>query len=74
MQLEQKEEQEIVFKAINQLPEAQKVVFTLHKIDGLSYREVSDITKKSMSSVESLLFRARKNLKQILTDYYKKER
>ena len=73
IQLERKEQQEVLFNAINQLPEGQKVVFTLHKIDGLSYKEVSAITKKSLSSVESLLFRARKNLKQILTEYYKKE-
>ena len=73
VQLERKEQQETLFKAIHQLPEAQKVVLTLHKIDGLSYKEVSEITKKSISSVESLLFRAKKNLKQILTAYYKKE-
>ncbi len=72
--LEQKEQQEIIFRAIYQLPEAQKTVFTLHKIDGLSYKEVGEITKKSVSSVESLMFRAKKNLKQILTAYYKKER
>ncbi|RNC91708.1 MAG: RNA polymerase sigma factor [Allomuricauda sp.] len=74
VQLERKEEQEILFKAIDQLPEAQKIVFTLHKIDGLSYKEVNAITHKSIASIESLLFRARKNLKQILTAYYKKEK
>ncbi|MEM9076983.1 MAG: RNA polymerase sigma factor [Bacteroidota bacterium] len=73
VQLELKEQQETLFNAIHQLPEAQKVVFTLHKIDGLSYKEVGEITQKSISSVESLLFRAKKNLKQILTTYYKKE-
>lgn len=73
IQLEDKERNEILFKAINQLPEGQKVVFTLHKIDGLSYKEVSKITDKSISSIESLLFRARKNLKEVLTNFYKKE-
>ncbi|MEM8509466.1 MAG: RNA polymerase sigma factor [Bacteroidota bacterium] len=73
IQMEQKEQRATLFAAINQLPEAQKVVFTLHKIDGLSYKEVSTITGKSIPSVESLLFRARKNLKQVLTRYYKKE-
>jgi len=73
IQLEKKEENEVLFMAINQLPEAQKVVFTLHKIDGLSYKEVSEITKKSISSIESLLFRARKGLKKNLTEFYKKE-
>ncbi len=73
VQLEQKEQQEMLYNAIDKLPEGQKVVFTLHKIDELSYKEIGAITKKSISSVESLLFRARKNLKRILTEYYKKE-
>ncbi len=73
VQLEQKEQSETLFKAIDQLPENQKVVFTLHKIDGLSYKEVSDITQKSISSVESLMFRAKKNLQSQLSQYYKKE-
>ncbi|WP_420602581.1 RNA polymerase sigma factor [Flagellimonas sp.] len=73
IQLENKEKSETLFNAINRLPEAQKVVFTLHKIDGLSYKEVSEITEKSVSSIESLLFRAKKNLKKILTVYYKNE-
>ena len=73
IQLEQKEQRETLFRAIDRLPEGQKIVFTLHKIEGLSYKEVSEITNKSISSVESLLFRAKKNLKQILTIYYKKE-
>lgn len=73
VQLENKEEREMLFKAINRLPETQKVVFTLHMIDGLSYKEVSEIAEKSVSSVESLLFRARKGLRTILTEFYKKE-
>lgn len=71
--LENKEKSEIIFKAIHQLPEAQKIVFTLHKIDGHSYKEIADITEKSVSSVESLMFRAKKNLQQLLEKFYKNE-
>ncbi|TXN36872.1 RNA polymerase sigma factor [Flagellimonas hymeniacidonis] len=71
IQLENKEKSELLFSAINKLPEAQKVVFTLHKVDGMSYKEVSEVTEKSVSSIESLLFRAKKNLQKILTEYYK---
>ncbi len=71
--LENQERSEIVFRAIHQLPENQKVVFTLHKIEGVSYKEISAITNKSLSSVESLLFRAKKNLQKILENYYKNE-
>ena len=70
--LENKEMNETLFLAINSLPEAQKVAFTLHKIDGKSYQEISEITQKSVSSVESLIFRAKKNLQKLLEEYYKK--
>ncbi len=73
IQLENKEKSQILFAAINKLPEAQRIVYTLNKVDDLSYQEVSDITQKSISSIESLLFRAKKNLRDILHDYYKKE-
>ena len=71
--LENKEKSATLFKAINQLPESQKAVFTLHKVDGKSYNEISEITEKSVSSVESLMFRAKKNLQQQLEYYYKNE-
>lgn len=69
--LENKEKSEALFLAINGLPEAQRLVFTLHKVDGKSYQEVSDITEKSLSSVESLMFRAKKNLQKTLEIFYK---
>lgn len=73
IQLENKEKNEILFAAINTLPEAQRIVYTLNKVDGRSQQEVSEITNKSISSIESLLFRAKKNLQQLLYDYYKRE-
>ncbi|WP_298496765.1 RNA polymerase sigma factor [uncultured Algibacter sp.] len=71
--LENKEKSETLFLAINQLPEAQRVVFTLHKVDGKSYQEISDIIDKSLSSVESLMFRAKKNLQNLLENFYKND-
>ncbi|KGL63680.1 RNA polymerase sigma factor [Polaribacter sp. Hel1_85] len=71
--LENKEKSAIIFKAINTLPESQRVIFTLAKIDDKSYQEIVDITGKSLSSVESLMFRAKKSLQQILENYYKTE-
>ena len=69
--LENKETSKTLFYAINQLPEAQRTVFTLHKIDGKSYNEISEIIDKSLSSVESLMFRSKKNLQKILENFYK---
>lgn len=69
--LEQQENSKILFKAINQLPENQKVAYTLCNIEGLSYQEIAEIMQISLSSVESLLFRAKTNIRKSLGDYYK---
>ncbi len=71
--LENNEKSEIIFKAINTLPESQRVIFTLAKIDGKSYQEIVEITGKSLSSVESVMFRAKKNLQEKLENFYKKD-
>ena len=68
--LENKEKSATIFKAINTLPEAQRVVFTLAKIDDKSYQEIVEITGKSLSSVESLMFRAKKGLQTKLENFY----
>jgi RNA polymerase sigma-70 factor (ECF subfamily) len=71
---ENKEKAAILYKAIEQLPETQKVAFLLSETSGLSYGEISEILAVSVSSIESLLFRARKNLRKILAGYYKNEK
>ena len=69
--LDKKENAAVLFKAIGELPENQRIAFTLHKVDGLSYQEVSDVMETSVSSVESLMHRAKTNLRKKLEDYYK---
>ncbi len=71
--LEQKERIEILNSAIDKLPINQKSAFTLHKYEGLSYKEIADILKTSVSSVESLIHRAKKNLQKSLEKYYTNE-
>lgn len=72
IQLENKERAAILFAAINKLPKNQKTAFILHKIEGLSYAEVADVMQATVSSVESLLFRAKQSLQKLLGDYYEK--
>lgn len=69
--MDQKENAAALFKAIDKLPENQKIAFTLHKVEGLSYQEVSEVMKTTVSSVESLMHRAKNNLKKNLEEYYK---
>ena len=71
VQLENKERAGILFKAIDKLPENQKTAFTLNKVEGLSYHEIAEVMQTSVSSVESLLFRAKGNLQKHLGEYYK---
>lgn len=67
---ENKERAKILFVHINQLPDNQKVAFTLCNVEGLSYQEISEVMQLSLSSVESLLFRAKTNLRKTLKDHY----
>lgn len=71
--LESNEKSEIINKAINSLPEKQKTAFVLHRFEDLSYKEISEVMKTSLSSVESILFRAKKNLQKKLVNIYKKK-
>jgi len=68
--LDNKERAAVLFKAINQLPENQKIAFTLHKLEGLSYQEISEVMGTTLSSVESLMHRAKNNLKKWLMKHY----
>ena len=64
--LDQKENAARLFKAIAQLPENQKAAFTLHKMEDLSYQEVSDVMGVTVAAVESLMHRAKQNLRKLL--------
>jgi RNA polymerase sigma-70 factor (ECF subfamily) len=68
--LDRKEQAALLFRMIEQLPDNQKVAFTLHKTEELSYQEIADVMQLSVSAVESLLFRARQNLRKLLEKYY----
>jgi RNA polymerase sigma-70 factor (ECF subfamily) len=68
--LDNKEKAAILFKALKKLPEKQKIAFTLHKIEGLSAKEVAEIMETSLYAVESLIGRAKNGLKKVLEQYY----
>ena len=69
--LENREKSKIIFGSINRLPDNQRIAFTLNKIEDMSYKEISEIMNTSVSSVESLIHRAKENLKKLLKEYYK---
>jgi RNA polymerase sigma-70 factor (ECF subfamily) len=60
------ERESLINQAIDQLPPQQKIAFILSWFEGNSYQEIAHILNTSLSSVESLLFRAKENLRKIL--------
>jgi RNA polymerase sigma-70 factor (ECF subfamily) len=51
-----------LLNAINELPTSQRVAIVLRIYDEMSYQEIAQIMGRSVSSVDSLLIRAKKNL------------
>ncbi len=70
--LEKKEKSTILFAAIEQLNERQKTCFVLKHVEGLSQREISEVMQCAEGAVESMLSRAKENLRKILGDYFDK--
>ncbi|MGN6647762.1 MAG: RNA polymerase sigma factor [Cytophaga sp.] len=66
IQMEQKEEAGILFAAIDKLPERQRIVFILYQFEDLSYKEIASTLKTSVSAVDSLMSRAKKQLREQL--------
>ncbi len=61
--LEQEELSQRVARAVNALPEAQKLGIILNKFEDKSYDEIAEILSCTTMAVKSLLRRARQNLK-----------
>ena len=68
--LEHQERIRILNRAIDALPETQKVAITLSKYEGLRNTEIANIMGTSLSAVESLIHRAKENLRKHLYSYY----
>jgi RNA polymerase sigma-70 factor (ECF subfamily) len=71
IQAEDAEQSRLLFAAIDALPEQQRIAFLLNKVDMLSVQETADTMNLSYKAVESLLSRARMNLKKKLYSYYR---
>ena len=70
--IENREREQALEMALSSLPKNQKIAFVLHKVEGVPYQEISEIMNVSISSVESLIHRAKKGLQKKLLNYYKK--
>ena len=70
VKMEKKERANELFNALKQIPDKQRIAFTLHKLEGQSYQEVAEIMNTTLYAVESLMGRAKANLKKELKNYY----
>lgn len=59
----------MVREAINKLPEKQRSALILREYDQLDYQEIANILGQTVSSVKSLLFRARASVRTQLEPY-----
>lgn len=64
--LENKEKASVLFKVVDQLPDQQKTAFILSQIEDLPQKEIAAVMKLSEKAVESLLQRAKANLRKEL--------
>jgi RNA polymerase sigma-70 factor (ECF subfamily) len=64
---------DLLHRAMDRLPEKQRIAFTLNKYEELPYQQIAEVMEISLASVESLIHRAKKNLQEQLLDCYKKK-
>ncbi len=57
---------EFIEKWLDELSQAQRAALLMHRVDGLSYNEIAEVLNTSLSSVKSLIHRAKKKLKDKL--------
>lgn len=74
IKIEKKEKVRFLFKAIEGLPENQKTAFILWHIEELPQKEIAEIMQSSVKAVESLLQRAKANLRKELEKIYPERR
>jgi RNA polymerase sigma-70 factor (ECF subfamily) len=62
------ERAERVRRALTRLPDRQRLAVILHRYEGLSHREIAEVTGWSAKAVESCLVRAYESLRKWLSD------
>ncbi len=70
MELEKKEETQLLYKAIQLLPENQQSAFILTQVEDHTQKEAATILNVSEKALESLIQRAKTNLRKNLNEYF----
>lgn len=60
---------EKLYNFINQLPEQQQKIFTLHKLENLSYKEIAEITDLSEKTIANHIYLASKFIRKKIENH-----
>ncbi|KAF2330218.1 RNA polymerase sigma factor [Flavobacterium daemonense] len=63
------ERQEKLYAFISQLPEQQQKIFTLHKLENLSYKEIAEITDLSEKTIANHIYLASKFIRKKIAEH-----
>jgi RNA polymerase sigma-70 factor (ECF subfamily) len=63
------ERREKLYSFINQLPEQQQKIFTLHKLENLSYKEIAAITDLSEKTIANHIYLASKFIRKKIEEH-----
>lgn len=63
------ERKEKLYNFINQLPEQQQKIFTLHKLENLSYKEIAEITDLSEKTIANHIYLASKFIRKKIENH-----
>ncbi len=58
----------VIYRAIEELPEELKVAVTLREFEGLSYEEIAEVMECPVGTVRSRIFRAREAIEKKIAD------
>ncbi len=72
-QLTGKEDMKEIAKAMDTLPDNQRIAFILSKVEGYANPEIAEIMNTTTAAVESLIYRAKKELIRKLADFLKND-
>jgi RNA polymerase sigma factor (sigma-70 family) len=63
------ERKELLYNYINQLPEQQQKIFTLHKLENLSYKEIAAMTDLSEKTIANHIYLASKFIRKKIEEH-----
>ena len=69
----QQELKDSVHCAIKKLPPDMRTVIIMRELNGMSFKEIAEVLEQPEGTVKSLVFRARKKLRELLRPYWRND-